>query len=109
MRAVREHLLLQWIWALLAVCVRTDKGGGLLSKSGQARTVKPVTRAVFLGWQIALEESRGAKSKSLFHTIIITQLMCVREKIELSSILQRPRLSSTKILGDLSLTIKINQ
>ena len=39
----------------------------------------------------------------------IKWIMCVQEKIELSSMSLRPRLSSTKISGDFSLTTKIKQ
>ena len=63
----------------------------------------------FWGGKIALEESHVAESKSVFDTIIIKQLICVQEKIELSSILRRPRLSSTRILGGLCLTAKIDK
>ena len=43
------------------------------------------------------------------YVITIKWIMCVQEKIELSSMSQRPRLSSTKISGDFSLTTKIKQ
>ena len=43
------------------------------------------------------------------YVITIKWMTCVQEKTELTSISQRPRLSSTKISGDLSLVAKIKQ
>ena len=40
---------------------------------------------------------------------VVQNLMCVQDKIELTVTSQRPRLSSTKISGDLSLVAKIKQ
>ena len=38
----------------------------------------------------------------MLHVITIKWMMCVQEKLELTVTSQRPRLSSTKISGDLS-------
>ena len=43
------------------------------------------------------------------YVITIKWIMCVQERIELSSMSLRPRLSSSKISGDFSLTTKIKQ
>ena len=45
----------------------------------------------------------------MLYDITIKCAMCMQEKIEFVSISQRPRLSSTKISGDISLATKINQ
>ena len=45
----------------------------------------------------------------LLFIITIEWIMCVLEKNEIYSISLRPRLSSTKISGDFSLTTKIKQ
>ena len=47
--------------------------------------------------KIVREESRGAKSEGLLHAVRYHNKMCVREKIELSSRLQRPKVNSIKI------------
>ena len=67
------------------------------------------SQACLRGGKIVLEESRGIKSESLFHTLCYHNQMCLQEKIELSSISQRPRLGSTNISGDLSLATKMKQ
>ena len=66
---------------------------------------KSIARLVFQGWQIVLEESHGIKPEGLFHAVHYHHEKCVWEKIELSSMSQRPRVSSTKI-SDLSLATK---
>ena len=43
------------------------------------------------------------------YVITIKCINCIQEKAEFSSKLRRPRLISTKILGDLSLATKIKQ
>ena len=65
----------------------------------------------FRDGNIFLKESRGIKSESTFiiYVIAIKWIMCVQEKIELSSMLQIPMWSSTKISGGFSLTTKIQQ
>ena len=45
----------------------------------------------------------------MLHIITVKWMMCVQEKIELTVTSQRPKLSSTKISGDLSLVAKIKQ
>ena len=45
----------------------------------------------------------------MLHVITIKWMMCVQEKIAFAGILQRPRLSSTKISGDLSFVAKVKQ
>ena len=45
----------------------------------------------------------------MHHLITIKWAMCVQKNIEHSSMPERPRLSSTKISGDISLAIKIKQ
>ena len=45
----------------------------------------------------------------ILYVITIKCIKCVLEKIEYSSMLQRPRLISSKILGDLSLATMIKQ
>ena len=42
----------------------------------------------------------------ILYAITIKWAMCVQEKVELVSILQRPRLSSTTVSGDISLATK---
>ena len=60
--------------------------------------VNSVARHVFQGWQIVLEESRRSESEGLFHTVRYQNQINMRENIELSSMSQRPRVSSTKNL-----------
>ena len=62
---------------------------------------KPVARLVFQRWQIVLEESHGSKSEGFFNTVYYQNQICMQEKIELSSMSQRLRVSSTKTSGDL--------
>ena len=59
---------------------------------------------------MTLEESCGTKSEGLRHNLWYRNQMdnLLAEKVELSCMSQRPRLSATK-LPDLSLTAKINQ
>ena len=72
-------------------------------------TFKSVARLVFQGWQIVLEESGGSESEGLFHSVRYQNQIYMQEKIELSSMSQRPRVNSTKILGDLSVATKKKQ
>ena len=60
--------------------------------------VKSVARLVFQGWQIVLEESRRSEYEGLFHTVRYQNQINMRKNIELSSMSQRPRVSSTKNL-----------
>ena len=62
----------------------------------------------FRGGKIISEESRGAKSESIFHTLCYQSQMdyVCPEKIELSSMSQRSGWSSIKISGDLSFATK---
>ena len=46
------------------------------------------------------------RAYSMLYVITIKWIMCVQENIELSSMSLRPRLSSSKISGDFSLTYK---
>ena len=70
---------------------------------------KPVGRAVFQKWQNCPIGITWYKIEGLFHTLCYyNQIDTVsEEKIDLSSMLQRPRLSSTKISGSLSLATMI--
>ena len=45
----------------------------------------------------------------ILYFFTIKWIMCVQEKIELSSMSQGARLNSTKILGNLSIAIKVKQ
>ena len=45
----------------------------------------------------------------ILYVITIKCIKCMQENIEFSSMLQRPRLISIKILGDLSLATMIQQ
>ena len=45
----------------------------------------------------------------ILYVITIKCIKCMQEKIEFFCMLQRPRLISTKMLGDLSLATKIKQ
>ena len=54
-------------------------------------------------------EVQNLRAHFILHIITIKWLMCVQEKIELSSMSQRPRLSSSKVSGDLSFAAKIKQ
>ena len=45
----------------------------------------------------------------MLHVITSKWMMCVQDKIEPTGMSQRPRLSSTKISGDLSIVAKIKQ
>ena len=45
----------------------------------------------------------------ILYVITIKCINCMQEKTELSFMLQRPRLISTKLLGDLSLATEIKQ
>ena len=49
---------------------------------------------------------QNMRAYSILHCITIK---CMQEKMEFSSMLQRPRLISTKLLGDFSLATKIKQ
>ena len=46
---------------------------------------------------------------SILHVATIKWIMCVQENIELSSMSQRPRLSSSIISGDFSLATTVMQ
>ena len=52
---------------------------------------------------------QNLRAYSILHVVTIIWIMCVQENIELSSMSQRPRLSSTMISGDLSLATTIMQ
>ena len=52
---------------------------------------------------------QNLRAYSILHVATIKWIMCVQENIELTSILQRPRLSSTIISGDFSLATRIMQ
>ena len=45
----------------------------------------------------------------MLYAVTIKWVMCVQEKIELTGTSKRPRLSSTKISGDLSFAVKKKQ
>ena len=45
----------------------------------------------------------------ILYVITIKCIKCMQEKIEFPCMLKRPRLTSTKILGDLSLATMIKQ
>ena len=51
---------------------------------------------------MVLEESRGSKSEGLCHSVRYQNQTHMREKIELSSMSQRPRVIRTKISGEFS-------
>ena len=52
---------------------------------------------------------QNLRAHFILHVITIKYMKCVQEKIEFSSMLERPRLISSKILGDVSLATKIKQ
>ena len=49
------------------------------------------------------------RAYSILHVVAIKWILCVQEKSELSSMSQRPRLSSSIISGDLSLATRMMQ
>ena len=50
---------------------------------------------------------QNMRAYSILYVITIQSIKCMQEKVEFSCVLQRPRLISTKSLGDLSLATKI--
>ena len=52
---------------------------------------------------------QNTRAYFILYVITIKCIKCTQEKTEFSSMLQRPRLISTKVLGDLSLATKIKQ
>ena len=52
---------------------------------------------------------RNLRSYFILYVIIFNGTMCVREKMEFSNILQRPKLSSTDMSGDITIAMKIEQ
>ena len=72
---------------------------------------KPGASSMFQGWQKRLREIVWHKILGLFHTSCYQNQvdnMCAG-KIELSIVMQRPRLSSTRISGNLFLATEIKQ
>ena len=52
---------------------------------------------------------QNLRAFSILHVATIKWIMCVQENVELHSMSQRPRLSSSIISGDFSLAIAIIQ
>ena len=84
------------IWAFL---FRVFFDDSLTFCGGVNDFASPVARLVFQGWQSILEESRGSEPEGLFHIVLYQNQIYMREKIKLSSMSQRPRVSSTKNFG----------
>ena len=66
----------------------------------QARSQVCVTGVAKLPWGNHVVQNRRAYS--ILHVVAIKWIMCVQENIELPSMSQRPRLSSSIISGDFS-------
>ena len=73
----------------------------------QACSQAHISRVAKLSWNNLVVQNLRAFLILYVNTIKL--IMCAQEKMEVSSISQRPRLSSIKISGDLSLATKIEQ
>ena len=75
--------------------------------SGQARS--PARVAGVAKFSKRNHVVQDLRAYSMLHVMTTKWMMCVQEKIELTGMSQRLRLSSTKISGDLLLIAKIKQ